>query len=260
MNAVFVVILHVLFREWKQGKIALFCLPFAPGWVHGPKGLAIQVQMPLDQRWGYILLSPSYAGNIINGLNAPNLPGTLSEQHSALRGKRCSSFWPWHWQSCHSCNRPALWERRIAHCKPRRQPNWQLLLDGCGSPTTVKNHDWNSWKLRTIYAAGCLCGVCTFVLCFPFQADVMDQNLLNFLPEQEHSEVYKMLSSHMLLTESPSPEYLKCELFCSTGFTSSKEKNVTLERRFGWIKKGGLILRIIFLMTQNISKILRGIF
>ncbi|XP_032325592.1 neuronal PAS domain-containing protein 2 isoform X4 [Camelus ferus] len=42
-------------------------------------------------------------------------------------------------------------------------------------------------------------------------SDVMDQNLLNFLPEQEHSEVYKMLSSHMLLTDSPSPEYLKSD-------------------------------------------------
>ncbi|KAI4546822.1 hypothetical protein MG293_003377 [Ovis ammon polii] len=40
-------------------------------------------------------------------------------------------------------------------------------------------------------------------------SDVMDQNLLNFLPEQEHSEVYKMLSSHMLMTDAPSPEYLK---------------------------------------------------
>lgn len=39
----------------------------------------------------------------------------------------------------------------------------------------------------------------------------MDQNLLNFLPEQEHSEVYKMLSSHMLVTDSPSPEFLKCK-------------------------------------------------
>ncbi|XP_053445909.1 neuronal PAS domain-containing protein 2 isoform X1 [Nycticebus coucang] len=49
-------------------------------------------------------------------------------------------------------------------------------------------------------------------------SDVMDQNLLNFLPEQEHSEVYKMLSSHMLVTESPSPEYLKpdndLEFYC----------------------------------------------
>ncbi|XP_021113753.1 neuronal PAS domain-containing protein 2 isoform X4 [Heterocephalus glaber] len=42
-------------------------------------------------------------------------------------------------------------------------------------------------------------------------SDVMDQNLLNFLPEQEHSEVYKMLSSHMLLTDSPSPEFLKSD-------------------------------------------------
>ncbi|PNI20757.1 NPAS2 isoform 8, partial [Pan troglodytes] len=42
-------------------------------------------------------------------------------------------------------------------------------------------------------------------------SDVMDQNLLNFLPEQEHSEVYKILSSHMLVTDSPSPEYLKSD-------------------------------------------------
>lgn len=64
-----------------------------------------------------------------------------------------------------------------------------------------------------------LCWGCTFVLYFLFQSDVMDQNLLNFLPEQEHSEVYKILSSHMLVTDSPSPEYLKCKFnFC--GFTS----------------------------------------
>uniref|UniRef100_A0AAA9TG19 Neuronal PAS domain protein 2 n=1 Tax=Bos taurus TaxID=9913 RepID=A0AAA9TG19_BOVIN len=43
------------------------------------------------------------------------------------------------------------------------------------------------------------------------KSDVMDQNLLNFLPEQEHSEVYKMLSSHMLVTDAPSPEYLKSD-------------------------------------------------
>ncbi|XP_058134182.1 neuronal PAS domain-containing protein 2 isoform X2 [Dasypus novemcinctus] len=48
-------------------------------------------------------------------------------------------------------------------------------------------------------------------------SDVMDQNLLNFLPEQEHSDVYKMLSSHMLVTDSSSPEYLKSddlEFYC----------------------------------------------
>ncbi|XP_045060685.2 LOW QUALITY PROTEIN: neuronal PAS domain-containing protein 2 [Desmodus rotundus] len=42
-------------------------------------------------------------------------------------------------------------------------------------------------------------------------SDVMDQNLLNFIPEQEHSEVYKMLSSHVLVTDSPSPGYLKSD-------------------------------------------------
>lgn len=75
-----------------------------------------------------------------------------------------------------------------------------------------------------------LCQVCTFALCFLFQSDVMDQNLLNFLPEQEHSEVYKMLSSHMLVTDSPSPGYLKCK-FNFTGFIRYKSENFTLERR-----------------------------
>ncbi|XP_049712336.1 neuronal PAS domain-containing protein 2 isoform X1 [Elephas maximus indicus] len=42
-------------------------------------------------------------------------------------------------------------------------------------------------------------------------SDVMDQNLLNFLPEQEHSEVYKMLSSHMLLADPSSPEHCKSD-------------------------------------------------
>ncbi|XP_067419614.1 neuronal PAS domain-containing protein 2 [Emydura macquarii macquarii] len=41
--------------------------------------------------------------------------------------------------------------------------------------------------------------------------DIMDQNLLNFLPEQEHSEVYKILSSHMLMADSASTDYLKTD-------------------------------------------------
>ncbi|KAM8786025.1 neuronal PAS domain-containing protein 2 [Rhynchonycteris naso] len=49
-------------------------------------------------------------------------------------------------------------------------------------------------------------------------SDVMDQNLLNFLPKQEHSEVYKMLSSPVLVMDSPSPGYLKSgndlEFYC----------------------------------------------
>ncbi|XP_075708795.1 neuronal PAS domain-containing protein 2 isoform X2 [Rhinoderma darwinii] len=39
-------------------------------------------------------------------------------------------------------------------------------------------------------------------------SDILDQNLLNFLPEQEHSDIYKMLSSHMLVTDSTSLNYL----------------------------------------------------
>lgn len=45
------------------------------------------------------------------------------------------------------------------------------------------------------------------------QSDIMDQNLLNFLPEQEHSDIYKILSSHMLVTDSASLNYLNCELY-----------------------------------------------
>lgn len=48
---------------------------------------------------------------------------------------------------------------------------------------------------------------------FSLQCDVLDQNLLNFLPEQEHSEIYKMLSSCMLMTDSASPDYLKSKFY-----------------------------------------------
>ncbi|KAJ8277100.1 hypothetical protein GJAV_G00071480 [Gymnothorax javanicus] len=40
-------------------------------------------------------------------------------------------------------------------------------------------------------------------------SDLVDQNLLNFLPLGEHSEVYKVLSSQMLEGETLTPEYLK---------------------------------------------------
>ncbi|XP_062982330.1 neuronal PAS domain-containing protein 2 isoform X2 [Elgaria multicarinata webbii] len=42
-------------------------------------------------------------------------------------------------------------------------------------------------------------------------SDVMDQNLLKFLPEQEHSDIYKILSSHMLLMDTVSSDYLKSD-------------------------------------------------
>lgn len=55
------------------------------------------------------------------------------------------------------------------------------------------------------------------------QCDVLDQNLLNFLPEQEHSEIYKMLSSCMLMTDSASSDYLKSKFYF---IFSSKSKSV----------------------------------
>ncbi|XP_067841548.1 neuronal PAS domain-containing protein 2-like [Heptranchias perlo] len=42
-------------------------------------------------------------------------------------------------------------------------------------------------------------------------SDVIYQNLLNFLPEQEHGEIYKLLSSHTLVTDSVLPDYLNSE-------------------------------------------------
>ncbi|KAM9435320.1 circadian locomoter output cycles protein kaput [Clarias gariepinus] len=40
-------------------------------------------------------------------------------------------------------------------------------------------------------------------------SDLVDQNLLNFLPLGEHSEVYKALSTHILEGENLTPDYLK---------------------------------------------------
>ncbi|MGH0125408.1 UNVERIFIED_CONTAM: hypothetical protein FKN15_028344 [Acipenser sinensis] len=40
-------------------------------------------------------------------------------------------------------------------------------------------------------------------------SDLLDQNLLNFLPVGEHSEIYKVLSTQMLEGETLTPEYLK---------------------------------------------------
>ncbi|XP_066433730.1 neuronal PAS domain-containing protein 2 isoform X2 [Eleutherodactylus coqui] len=42
-------------------------------------------------------------------------------------------------------------------------------------------------------------------------SDILDQNLLNFLPEQEHSDIYKILSSHMLVTDSTSFNYMNAD-------------------------------------------------
>lgn len=43
------------------------------------------------------------------------------------------------------------------------------------------------------------------------QSDMVDQNILNFLPEREHGEVYKLLSSHMLMTDPVAADFLDSE-------------------------------------------------
>lgn len=53
--------------------------------------------------------------------------------------------------------------------------------------------------------------VCQPLLSF-FQSDLVDQNLLNFLPAGEHSDVYKALSSHIMEGETLTPEYLKSKV------------------------------------------------
>ncbi|XP_054996856.1 circadian locomoter output cycles protein kaput isoform X4 [Sorex araneus] len=40
-------------------------------------------------------------------------------------------------------------------------------------------------------------------------SDLVDQSIFNFIPEGEHSEVYKTLSTHLLESDSLTPEYLK---------------------------------------------------
>ncbi|XP_071991953.1 neuronal PAS domain-containing protein 2 isoform X3 [Engystomops pustulosus] len=61
------------------------------------------------------------------------------------------------------------------------------------------------------------------------ESDILDQNLLNFLPEQEHSDIYKILSSHMLVTDSTTLTYLNADNdleFCChllRGTVNSKE-------------------------------------
>ena len=53
----------------------------------------------------------------------------------------------------------------------------------------------------------CVCGYARDVR----QADLMDQNLLNFLPLGEHSDVYKALSTHAADPESHGSDYLKSQ-------------------------------------------------
>ncbi|XP_032994166.1 circadian clock protein PASD1 [Lacerta agilis] len=42
-------------------------------------------------------------------------------------------------------------------------------------------------------------------------SDLVDQNILNFLPEREQSDVYKLLSPHMLMTNAVATDFLNAE-------------------------------------------------
>ncbi|CAH2315052.1 circadian clock PASD1 [Pelobates cultripes] len=42
-------------------------------------------------------------------------------------------------------------------------------------------------------------------------SDLVDQNILNFLPEREHGEVYKLLAPHILMTEPSTPDFFNNE-------------------------------------------------
>lgn len=59
----------------------------------------------------------------------------------------------------------------------------------------------------TLAACFCLC------LC---QTDLVDQNLLNFLPIGEHSDVYKALSTHPNDPESLNTDFMKSKTFILT--------------------------------------------
>lgn len=71
----------------------------------------------------------------------------------------------------------------------------------------MKEDKVNPMKMFVALAAFLLLEVCR-LLCL-FQSDLVDQNLLNFLPAGEHSDVYKALSSHIMDGETLTPEYLK---------------------------------------------------
>uniref|UniRef100_A0A663EN83 Neuronal PAS domain protein 2 n=1 Tax=Aquila chrysaetos chrysaetos TaxID=223781 RepID=A0A663EN83_AQUCH len=49
-------------------------------------------------------------------------------------------------------------------------------------------------------------------------SDLVDQNILNFLPEREQSEVYKLLSPHVLMTDPVAADFLNGKLFSCLSF------------------------------------------
>ncbi|XP_078094575.1 LOW QUALITY PROTEIN: circadian locomoter output cycles protein kaput [Mustelus asterias] len=85
-------------------------------------------------------------------------------------------------------------------------------------------------------------------------SDLLDQNLLNFLPEVEHSDVYKFLSAQIVESSSLIPDYLNCNKqleFCChmlRGTIDPKEPPV-----YEYVKFMGNLkcLNNVFSSTQN---------
>ncbi|GAA6096652.1 neuronal PAS domain-containing protein 2 isoform X1 [Tachysurus ichikawai] len=57
-------------------------------------------------------------------------------------------------------------------------------------------------------------------------SDMVDQNILNFLPEREHAEVYKLLSAHLLMSDPISTDYLEGKMLLSSASDLEDERVV----------------------------------
>ncbi|XP_057582655.1 circadian locomoter output cycles protein kaput isoform X4 [Hippopotamus amphibius kiboko] len=55
-------------------------------------------------------------------------------------------------------------------------------------------------------------------------SDLVDQSIFNFIPEGEHSEIYKILSTHLLESDSLTPEYLKLSTSAHNGFEGTIQR------------------------------------
>ncbi|KAK2115756.1 hypothetical protein P7K49_006382 [Saguinus oedipus] len=66
-------------------------------------------------------------------------------------------------------------------------------------------------------------------------SDLVDQSIFNFIPEGEHSEVYKILSTHLLESDSLTPEYLKCRKFWEEPDWRQKEKPYNPSNKNGYL-------------------------
>ncbi|GAB5570813.1 circadian locomoter output cycles protein kaput isoform X1 [Prionailurus iriomotensis] len=78
-------------------------------------------------------------------------------------------------------------------------------------PTFLSNEEFTQLMLEAIMTDGSIIYVSESItsLLEHLPSDLVDQSIFNFIPEGEHSEVYKILSTHLLESDSLTPEYLK---------------------------------------------------